>query len=267
MEVAGALGSPAPAARVGASPAGGGGGGRGKARRTGSLLRPPPPPSPASVLLCQEVPQRPVVSAAGSQLHAAVDSGDVAGVRRAVDAGADLLEQDEEMGWTALHRAVQIDEESTRVAMVSALLAMGASVEADDYYSMTPLHLAAEVGCTECARMMQYRCVVRDFNSGHQLLLPPANWCPTFASRTTQDTQPPGLCRVPRSPPGQLRSPSCATRAMGAQAALGRPSVGGEHTLHPTARPSPFRRRRCRCRCRFFCCCCCCRRRCCCYRS
>ena len=29
-------------------------------------------------------------------------------------------------------------------------------------------------------------CVVRDSNSGHQLLLPPANWCPIFASGTTQ---------------------------------------------------------------------------------
>ena len=27
--------------------------------------------------------------------------------------------------------------------------------------------------------------VVRDSNLGHQLLLPPANWCPIFASRTT----------------------------------------------------------------------------------
>ena len=27
----------------------------------------------------------------------------------------------------------------------------------------------------------------RDSNSGHQLLLPPADWCPTFAPRTTQD--------------------------------------------------------------------------------
>ena len=30
------------------------------------------------------------------------------------------------------------------------------------------------------------RCVVRDSNSGHQLLFPHANWCPTFASRATQ---------------------------------------------------------------------------------
>ena len=30
------------------------------------------------------------------------------------------------------------------------------------------------------------RCVVRDCNSGHQLLLPPANWRPMFAFRTTQ---------------------------------------------------------------------------------
>ena len=29
------------------------------------------------------------------------------------------------------------------------------------------------------------RCVVQDSNLGHQLLLPPANWCPIFASRTT----------------------------------------------------------------------------------
>ena len=28
--------------------------------------------------------------------------------------------------------------------------------------------------------------MVRESNSGHQLLLPPANWCPMFASRTTQ---------------------------------------------------------------------------------
>ena len=30
------------------------------------------------------------------------------------------------------------------------------------------------------------RCVVRDSNSGHQLLFPHANWCPIFASWTTQ---------------------------------------------------------------------------------
>ena len=28
--------------------------------------------------------------------------------------------------------------------------------------------------------------MVRDSNSGHQLLFPPAKWCPMFASRTTQ---------------------------------------------------------------------------------
>ena len=30
------------------------------------------------------------------------------------------------------------------------------------------------------------RCVVRDSNSGHQLLFTPAKWCHIFASRTTQ---------------------------------------------------------------------------------
>ena len=28
--------------------------------------------------------------------------------------------------------------------------------------------------------------MARDSNSGHHLLLPPADWCPIFASRTTQ---------------------------------------------------------------------------------
>ena len=37
-------------------------------------------------------------------------------------------------------------------------------------------------------RKVRSRCVVRDSNSGHQLLLSPANWCPIFASRTTQAT-------------------------------------------------------------------------------
>ena len=34
--------------------------------------------------------------------------------------------------------------------------------------------------------------VVWDSNSGHQLLLPPANCCPVFASRTTHCEGPPG---------------------------------------------------------------------------
>ena len=50
-------------------------------------------------------------------------------------------------------------------------------------------------------------CVVQESNSGHQLLLPPANWCPIIASRTTHRChssgcmlKPPwvGLCRRPR---------------------------------------------------------------------
>ena len=37
------------------------------------------------------------------------------------------------------------------------------------------------------------RCVARDSNSGHQLLLPRANWCPIFAFRTTQVHHPVGV--------------------------------------------------------------------------
>ena len=49
------------------------------------------------------------------------------------------------------------------------------------------------------------RCVVRDSNSGHQLLLPPANWCPIFASRTTQ-ARPASRCAVQCSNMGLLHS-------------------------------------------------------------
>ena len=38
------------------------------------------------------------------------------------------------------------------------------------------------------------RCAVRDCNSGHQLLLPPANWRTIFAVWTTQ-AHPPGVSR------------------------------------------------------------------------
>ena len=38
---------------------------------------------------------------------------------------------------------------------------------------------AASSRRVECRR--QTVCVVRYSNSGHQLLLPPANWCPIFA--------------------------------------------------------------------------------------
>ena len=33
------------------------------------------------------------------------------------------------------------------------------------------------------------QCVVQTSNSGRQLLWPPADWCPTFASRATHDTR------------------------------------------------------------------------------
>ena len=38
--------------------------------------------------------------------------------------------------------------------------------------------------------------VVRDSHLGHQLLLPPANWCPIFAFRTTHAVRPVGLLLV-----------------------------------------------------------------------
>ena len=54
------------------------------------------------------------------------------------------------------------------------------------------------------------RCVIRDSNSGHQLLLPPANWCPIFAFWTTQGRLLPGLgCLLLRlRRPCRLAAPS-----------------------------------------------------------
>ena len=44
-------------------------------------------------------------------------------------------------------------------------------------------YVKSEPSCL--AGLSEHVFVVRDSNLGHQLLLPPANWCPKFASRTT----------------------------------------------------------------------------------
>ena len=81
--------------------------------------------------------------------------------------------------------------------------------------TLTPLGLR---GCLQhwrgrdrCVRQRladPHRCAVRDSNSGHQLLLPPAKWCPIFAPRTTQARPAsswPGWCRA--------KSPHCQSAA------------------------------------------------------
>ena len=51
---------------------------------------------------------------------------------------------------------------------------------------------AQQPGSRRCGRRLPRRrwwqqCVVRDSKSGHHLLLPPAKWCPVFATRATQE--------------------------------------------------------------------------------
>ena len=108
------------------------------------LLRPRAAMNAGSVAVkveCEEPPQRLPASRLANELHAAVDAANLPGVEQLVMAGGDLAEQDSEMGWTALHHAVNIDSaphSERRVAMVAALLGMGSFVDADDFYSMTP---------------------------------------------------------------------------------------------------------------------------------
>jgi hypothetical protein len=61
-----------------------------------------------------------------------------------------LAAQDTELGWTALHQAAA----HGRPAVVAALLQAGASADVEDDYGMTPLHLAAEEGCSESAELL-----------------------------------------------------------------------------------------------------------------
>jgi hypothetical protein len=108
------------------------------------LLRPraaTKPGSAAAKFECEEPAQRQPASRLANELHAAVGAANLPGVEQLVMAGGDLAEQDSEMGWTALHHAVNIDSaphSKRRVIMVAALLGMGSSVDADDFYSMTP---------------------------------------------------------------------------------------------------------------------------------
>ena len=68
-----------------------------------------------------------------------------------------------------------------------------------------------------------FPCVVRDSNLGHQLLLPPAKWCPIFASRTTHYP----ACR---------RRPPLLVRAGSVFASVG--SLDWNHPLPAAAAPA-----------------------------
>lgn len=91
-----------------------------------------------------------------TELHAECARGNVQAVSELLGdqtpeaAKAMLQAQDKELGWTALHLAAAHGQP----AVVEALLKAGASADVEDDYGMTPLHLAAEDGCSESAELL-----------------------------------------------------------------------------------------------------------------
>ena len=91
-----------------------------------------------------------------TELHAECARGNVQAVSALLrdqtpEAAKEMLRaQDKELGWTALHLAAAHGQP----AVVEALLKAGASADVEDDYGMTPLHLAAEDGCSESAELL-----------------------------------------------------------------------------------------------------------------
>jgi len=77
-------------------------------------------------------------------LHTAVQYGDLAAVKAFLEAGADVIAQDE-YGWTPLHSAAEFGH----TVIINALIAAGANVNAQTQKKLTPLHHAASRGHTE----------------------------------------------------------------------------------------------------------------------
>ena len=77
-----------------------------------------------------------------TNLHDAVEFGDVTEVRRLVAAGADVYEQKGRAGWRPLHMAA--DEGQVEVLIV--LVELGADKDAKTAHGSTPLHYADSTG-------------------------------------------------------------------------------------------------------------------------
>jgi ankyrin repeat protein len=80
-------------------------------------------------------------------LHSAVRGGSVATVRRLLEAGASIDEQND-MRETPLHLAVQSDE---LLPVVALLIEAGANLNLKRIFDETPLDVALEAGCQGCA--------------------------------------------------------------------------------------------------------------------
>ncbi len=84
----------------------------------------------------------PLAAAPAEELFSKVDSGDVKGIKAALEASPELLKASGDEGQTLLHRAAEKEKES----VVALLLEMGAEVDAEDELGMTALHKAAAEG-------------------------------------------------------------------------------------------------------------------------
>jgi ankyrin repeat protein len=83
-------------------------------------------------------------------LHLAAKEGRTEAARLLLDMGADADAKTETTGHTALHYAAH----TKNPGMIALLAARGATVDAEDQFKWTPLHMAAEHGVPEAAEAL-----------------------------------------------------------------------------------------------------------------
>ena len=98
----------------------------------------------AASLTAQENNAKP---SAAEEIHAAAVAGDLSRVRALLEADPALLESNDYLGFTPLHRACY----ARQAAVANYLIDKGANVNARDYFQMTPLHRASFVAGQDLA--------------------------------------------------------------------------------------------------------------------
>jgi len=73
-----------------------------------------------------------------------------------ISAGAEVNVRDNAQGWTPLHWAIERDDRSfyKRAEVALGLIDAGADVNMEDFYKVTPLHMAARKGNVELAKRL-----------------------------------------------------------------------------------------------------------------
>jgi ankyrin repeat protein len=104
--------------------------------------RPAPTPPAASVMATSSVPE---VTPATYPIHEAIEKGDADQVRNSLRAWPDLLEAQDEKGWTPLHVAAA----NGRKELAQYFLGLKANPHAKTKFGWQPIHLAASKGDAE----------------------------------------------------------------------------------------------------------------------